>query len=160
MGTIEAENEALARELTAELNAGNLDALEEYLEDGYGEADPRPTVSEIRREEEARREAFPDYHEDITTLTTNGEDVVVIYNVSGTHEGAASPDGLYRNRSIVFTVPPTGNEVFFSLIRRFKNTDGQVTLYESMLTPLTLLRQLGLDWEQFTTDLPEYVSDA
>lgn len=153
------QNEELVRTLTEELNAGNFDIIEEYLVDGYGEDDDRPTASEIRRAEEARRVAFPDYHEEIQTVTTDGEDVVVLYDVTGTHEGAASPEDLYRYRSVVYTVPPTGNEVFFSLFRRFEITDGRITLWESMQTPLTMLAQLGLDWETFRTDLPEYVTE-
>ncbi len=159
MGTIDDDNRALVRELTAELNAGNFDAIEEYLEDGYGEGDDRPTASEIRRAEAARREAFPDYHEEIQSITTDGEDVVVLYDVTGTHEGSASPEDLYRYRSVVYTLPPTGNEVFFSLFRRFEITDGQITLWESMQTPLTLLSQLGMDWETMVTELPEYVAE-
>lgn len=88
-----------------------------------------------------------------------GEDVVVLYDVSGTHEGRASPEDLYRYRSVVYTVPPTGNEVFCSLFRRFEIEDGRITLWESMQTPLTMLAQLGLDWETFRADLPEYVTE-
>lgn len=159
MGTTEAANEQLVRELTQELNDGNLDAIEAALEAGYGEDDNRPTAQEIRRAEAARREAFPDYHEAIQTLATDGADVVVVYDVTGTHEGQASPEDLYRYRSVVYTMPPTGKEIVFALVRRFRIEDGRITLWESMQTPLTMLVELGLDWEAFRADLPEYIED-
>lgn len=154
MESIEEANADLVRELTDDLNAGDFDAIEASLESGYGEDDDRPTAGEIRRAEEARREAFPDYHEEIETLATDGVDVVVIYDVTGTHEGAASWDDLYRYRSVPSTVPPTGEEIRFPLIRRFRIEDGRITLWESMQTPLTMLVGLGMDWEAFTSELP------
>lgn len=157
MTTTEAENEALVRELTAELNAGNVDAMEEYLVDGYGEGEDKPTADELIRAEKARHEAFPDWHEEIMSITTDGEDVTVIYDVTGTHEGSASYEDTYRYRSIVYTMPPTDEEIVFALIRRFRIEDGQITLWESMQTPLTMLVKLGLDWETFTEELPDYI---
>lgn len=159
MSPTDEDHKSLVRELTEELNAGNFEVIEEYLVDGYGEGEDKPTAAEIRRAEAARREAFPDYHEEIQTITTDGEDVTVLYDVTGTHEGAAAPEDLFRYRSVVYTMPPTGNEVFFSVFRRFKITDGQITMWESMQTPLTMLAQLGLDWGQFQSDLPEYLPD-
>lgn len=157
MTTTEAENTELVRELTAELNAGNVEAMREYLVDGYGKDEDKPTASELIRAEKARHEAFPDWHEEIMSITTDGEEVTVIYDVTGTHEGSASIEDLYRYRSIVYTMPPTGEEIIFALIRRFRIEDGQITLWESMQTPLTMLVRLGLDWETFKQELPKYI---
>jgi len=157
MSTTEEENAALIRALTEELNAGNFDAIEDdYLVDGYGEGDGRPTAGELVGTERARREAFPDWHEEIRTLTTDGSEVVAIYDVTGTHEGSASQEDPYRYRSVVYTMPPTGEEIVFALIRRFEVEDG-ITWWESMQTPLTMLVELGLDWEAFESDLPAYL---
>lgn len=157
MTPTEADNEELVRELTAELNAGNVDAMEEYLVDGYGKGEDKPTASELIRAEKARHEAFPDWHEKIISITTAGEDVTVIYDVTGTHTGSAAYEDTYRYRSIVYTMPPTGEEIVFALIRRFTIEDGQITLWESMQTPLTMLVKLGLDWETFIEELPSYM---
>lgn len=91
------------------------------------------------------------------SITTDGEDVTVIYDVTATHSGSASYEDTFRYRSIVYTMAPTDEEIVFALIRRFKIEDGQITLWESMQTPLTMLVKLGLDWERFIDDLPNYL---
>lgn len=157
MTTTETRNAELVRDVTEELNAGNVDALTEYLVDGYGEGEDKPTADELIRAEKARHEAFPDWTEEIMSLTTDGKEVTAIYDVTATHEGSADYEDTYRYRSIVYTMPPTGEEMMFALIRRFEIEDGQITLWESMQTPLTMLVKLGLDWERFVEDLPEYL---
>lgn len=157
MTTSDREKKELVRELTAELNAGNVDAMEEYLVADYGEHDDKVPKDELIRAEKARHEAFPDWNEEIMSITTDGEDVTVIYDVTATHSGSASYEDTFRYRSIVYTMAPTDEEIVFALIRRFKIEDGQITLWESMQTPLTMLVKLGLDWERFIDDLPNYL---
>lgn len=143
----------LVRELTEALNAGEYDALEEFLADDYDELyDNDETVSELIEEERQRGEAFRDKHEELDAILTDTEwtDGVRLeawYDVTGIHAGE------------FISVPPTGNEVEFPLLRTLVIEDGSITRYRLVYT-LGFLLDLGLDWEAFTeeVDVQQYLT--
>lgn len=149
----EDEAKDLIRELTGELNAGNHDALGEFLADDYDELyDNDETVGELIGEERRRAEAFAGKHEELDVILTDteweeGEHLEAWYDVTGAHEGE------------FLDIPPTGTEVEFPLLRTFVIEDGCITRYRLVYT-LGFLLDLGLDWETLTAavDIREYLT--
>lgn len=148
------EAKDLIRAFTEELNAGNYDAIEEFFADDYNDQydNAEEPVSELIEEEQKRAEAFAEKHEDLDVILTDtewdeGARLDVWYDVTGVHEGE------------FISIPPTGNEVEFPLLRMFTIEDGQITRYRLGYT-LGFLLDLGLDWETLTeeVDIQQYLT--
>jgi steroid delta-isomerase-like uncharacterized protein len=138
MGT-EAENKALVRYYYEELEAGNLDVIEEVFSDDYttGSDVIRSGVEDVGREElklvlGEMLTAFPDTGIESQMLFADGDTVVSIQMWEGTHLGP------YRG------VPPSGNEISYEFWGRFVIEDDQIVRATVQGDNLGLFTQLGL----------------
>lgn len=146
MDATEAENTAIVRELIRELNDGHLDAISDYLVDDYGDGNDEPAPEEIIDRERSRREAFPEWEEQIMHLAGGDGTVLAQTDVNATHEGE------------LFSIPATGREAEFAVLRLFQFEDGEITAWRSTTSSeIDILRQLGLDWEALQADLSSYM---
>jgi steroid delta-isomerase-like uncharacterized protein len=138
MGT-EAENKALVRYYYEELEAGNLDVVDEVFSDDYTSESNviQSDIENVGREElkQVLREmvtAFPDTSIESQMLFAEGDTVISIQMWRGTHLGS------YRG------VPPSGNEISYELWGRFVIEDDEVVRASVQGDNLGLFTQLGL----------------
>jgi steroid delta-isomerase-like uncharacterized protein len=135
----EAENKALVRYYYEELEAGNLNVINEVFSDNYTtDSDVlRSDVEDIGRAElklvlEEMVTAFPDTGIESQMLFAEGDTVVSIQTWEGTHLGP------YRG------VPPSGNEISYELWGRFVIEDDEIVRATVLGDNLGLFTQLGL----------------
>lgn len=153
MPTSQEDGIALMEEFTEELNAGNVDSLDEFFADDYDEReDNKESVAELLAEERKRADAFSDKYEEINQLWTPVEDsdgttLEVWYDVTGVHTGE------------FIGIPPTQNEVEFLVARIVEIRNGKITSYTQGQT-LGFLLDLGLNWNALTdeVDLAQYLT--
>jgi steroid delta-isomerase-like uncharacterized protein len=134
-----AENKALVRYYYEELEAGNLDVIDEVFSDDYtSDSDViRSGIDDIGRAELklVLREmvtAFPDTGIESQELFAEGDTVISIQTWRGTHQGP------YRG------IPPSGNEISYELWGRFVIEDDKIVRASVQGDNLGLFTQLGL----------------
>lgn len=138
MGT-EAENKELVRYYFEELEAGNLEVIDEVFSDNYtSDSDVIASgIENVGREElrQILREmvtAFPDTGVESQQLFAEGDTVIAIQRWHGTHQGP------YRG------VSPSGNEISYELWGRFVIEDGEIIRASVQGDNLGLFQQMGL----------------
>lgn len=118
------ENETLIRRLVDDvINADRMDLVEELF--------APPLVEPVRQAFASFRAAFPDWHEEIIDLVSEGDQVAVRFRCSGTLRGAfmgIAPNG--RRQDV--------DEVYFMRVH-----DRHVVEYWGLEDNLARLRQLG-----------------
>lgn len=134
-----AENKELVRYYYEELEAGNLDVVDEVFSDDYtSESDViRSGIDDIGREQlklvlDEMLTGFPDTEIESQMLFAEGDTVISIQTWAGTHLGS------YRG------VPPSGNDVSYELWGRFVIEDDEIVRASVQGDNLGLFTQLGL----------------
>jgi predicted ester cyclase len=110
-------------------NGGNLDAKERYL---AGEEFIAGVVELVTK----WRTAFSDFHEDVEDVYADGDQVIVVSELSGTHDGVL--------QSTLGPIEPTGRTVRWSRIavRRLDGERFVAGFY--VANEIGLLKQLGV----------------
>ncbi|MGA9399404.1 ester cyclase [Haladaptatus sp.] len=113
-------NTEIVREFVEQaFNNGNLEVADEYLAEDFVRHDP--DMGEVRGREkykefiEMNRTAFPDYHETIENIITQGDTVMYRWTLRGTQEGE------------FMGVAPTGNEIEVTGMIDMRLEDGRIT---------------------------------
>jgi predicted ester cyclase len=120
--------ELVRRYIDAVFNDGNLDAMAEYL---AGEE----FMGGVRGLVVGWRTAFPDFHEEIKAAYQDGDRVIAVSELSGTHTGVLE--------STIGPIQPTGRSVRWSRIavRRLAGDRFADGFFEE--DEIGLLKQLG-----------------
>jgi steroid delta-isomerase-like uncharacterized protein len=136
MTGVEAENRRIARRFYEEFWCrGNADAADVLVaEDLAHEQLPedwpsgRAGFKELVR---TWRSAFPDMHEEVLLMITQGDWVVSRFRLSGTHEGD------------FYGIAPTGRQIQIEGVDFLRIEDGQIAEWLYSEDALGLFRQLG-----------------
>lgn len=130
-------------------NTGNVSNVYEFISPLYfdHESQVDPVRGELRGPEEFietiknLRTALPDLHHEEETLISQGNIVVSIINVTGTHTGN------------FFILPSTGKKISYEAVHIYQiGEDGKITEHKAIRDDLTFLAQLG----SIEASLPEY----
>jgi steroid delta-isomerase-like uncharacterized protein len=130
------ENKALILRFYREIDAGNIDAMDEIVAENYINHDPPfPGLASGR---EGLRQAFkmfwdatPGRHE-IEDQIAEGDKVVTILRGVGKHEGELAG------------IPPSGNDLDVKAVAVHRIEDGRIAEHWSAVDSATLLSQLGV----------------
>ena len=129
---------ALVRRLHKIWNTGAVDAVADvYAQDFVGHFPPSSHLPERRGIDGARegisriRAAFPDWHEAVEDMVTEGNKVVTRYTSTGTHRGE------FRG------LAPTGRRITVPEISIYRVAKGKVVEQWCLIDDLGRLQQLG-----------------
>lgn len=117
---------------------GNLDAIEEYVAEGYVEhnlSGHNPDIEGIEAHRENVRQfitAFPDLELEFERVVADGNKTAQLFTCRGTHEGD------------LMDVPPTGKSVEFPAVGITVWEDGKMVEDWSQVDMLTMMEQLGI----------------
>jgi steroid delta-isomerase-like uncharacterized protein len=133
----EESNKALVRRFYEEIDAGNLDAMDELVAEDYLNHSPFPFPTPPGREglKQAFRilwEATPGTHE-IEDQLADGDKVVTRLTAHGRHDG-----------DLPGPIPATGNELHMSAVAIHRIADGKIAEHWSGKDELGLMIQLGV----------------
>lgn len=136
MGT--EENKALVRRFYSEIDAGNIDAMDELVAESYVDHDPPPFPG-LPSGREGLKQAFgifwkatPGRHE-IEDQLAEGDKVVTRLTAYGRHEG-----------ELPGPMPPTGVEMRQTAVAIHRIANGQLAEHWSDRDDLSLMQQLGV----------------
>ena len=138
------ENKALVRRFYAEIDAGNLAALDELVLENYANHAPTGFPGLAAGREGLKqafvifRDATPGYHE-IQDMIAEGDLVVTRMTARGKHVGD------------VFGIKATGNDLEMKAIAIHRVRDGRIVEHWSCKDELGFLRQLGVVPRQHPT---------
>ncbi|MBV9279943.1 MAG: ester cyclase [Chloroflexi bacterium] len=131
------ENKALIRRLFEEVfNQGRDDVVDEIIAPNYvarfpGRPDPLRGPDGVKQNQRVFRTAFPDIHETVEEMITQGDRLAVRWTGSGTQHGP------------LMGIPPTGKQVTVTGISIFRIADGKVVEGWISMDLLAVLQQLG-----------------
>jgi len=134
------ENKAIIRRLIEAFNVHNVALLDEFIATDF--VDERNTPYETRGLDSFRKfeamfiKAFPDYHDTIEDIISEGDKVWVHLKVTGTHTGEWNFFGI--------TLAPTGKKITYTGVSMWRIADGKVIERKSVRDMLDFLRQLGV----------------
>lgn len=133
-----AENKALVRRFYAEMDAGNIDAMDELVAENYEDHNPPPFPG-LPTGREGLKQAFaifwkatPGRHE-IEDQVAEGDRVVTRLTAHGRHEG-----------ELPGPMPATGAEMRQSAVAIHRIANGQIAEHWSVRDDLALMQQLGV----------------
>ena len=130
-----------ARQVIEAFNTGNISNVSEFISPLYfnHESQIDPVRGELRGPEEFidtiknLRTAFPDLNHEEQTIISQGNIVVSIINVTGTHTGK------------FFILPPTGKKISYEAVHIYQiGEDGKIVEHKAIRDDLTFLAQLGV----------------
>jgi predicted ester cyclase len=131
------ENAALVRRFYAEIDAGNIDAMDELVAEDY--IDHNPPFPGLSAGREGLKEAFviflkatPGRHE-IDDQVAQGDKVVTRLTALGRHEG-----------DLPGPLPATGAELRETAVAIHRIEDGRIAEHWSNRDDLALMQQLGV----------------
>lgn len=84
---------------------------------------------------------FPDWNFEPSEVLADGEDIVILLTMSGTHLGTSDVPVL---GGALVGVPPTGKSVRVEHMHRYRVRDGLVVDHRAVRDDLGLMQQLGL----------------
>ena len=84
---------------------------------------------------------FPDWHMELLEILGDGDDVVAVTTMTGTHLGSSSVPVL---GGALVDVAPTGKKVSVPHIHRYRLRDGLVQDHHAVRDDLGMMQQLGL----------------
>ena len=128
-------NKALARRYVELWNTGNLALADEvlaldFVDHTHPELASGPEA--VKQEVAAFRLAFPDAHETVEQMISEGDTVAFRFVVRGTHQGTFG------------RFPPTGKEVVLTGMDFMRIADGKLVELWSSQDTLSWAQQLGL----------------
>jgi steroid delta-isomerase-like uncharacterized protein len=135
--SVEGDNKALVRRFYREIDAGNIDAMDDLVAENYLNHDPPPFPG-LGPGREGLKQAFrmfwdgtPGTHT-IEDQIAEGDKVVTRLRAQGRHEGELAG------------IPPTGNEMDVSAVAVHRIADGRLAEHWSSTDSAALMAQLGL----------------
>jgi len=137
----EKRNEEIIRRNLDNLNRGDLKAfLQDFAEDvkNFNVAMGREG---IRRGVEDIVTTFPDWRMEIVEMVAQGDSVVTLLKVSGTHRGVGK---LPMNGGMLVGVEPTQKHFEVQHIHWYKIRDGKIVEHTATRNDIGMMRQLGL----------------
>ena len=118
------------------VNSGNLQALDDLVDQNSVDHDPAPNQGPGPQGYQAffgeLRTAFPDLHIEVAHLTADGDDVAFAYTLTGTHGGS------------LMGHPPTGKTVTVRGMQISTFRNGKLVERWGSTDQLGMLTQLGL----------------
>jgi predicted ester cyclase len=140
MGATQEKNKALILEMYEEVwNKGNYDFIETAVSPDFLDHPPRRffTVPDRGRESlfeaaTAFRGGFPDFHDTMIQIVAEGDRVVYLGRITGTHKGK------------FFQFEPSGNKVEVLGINDFRLEGGKVVERWGIFDVLGMMRQMGI----------------
>ncbi len=129
------KNKAIVRRWYEEMwNKGNLELIDELIASDVTGHSPIQNVDGVeasKRYVTMSRAAFPDLHFTIEEMIAEGDKVVAVRTLAGTHRGE------------YLGVAPTGNHVNITGINVFHIADGRIAETSTFVDTLDLMEQLG-----------------
>lgn len=137
----EENNIKMAREVIEAFNTGEVGNVSEFISPEYfnHESQVDPIRAQLRGAEEFidtvknLRTAFPNLRHQEQAIIAQGDIVVSIINVTGTHNGN------------FFILPPTGKDISYEAVHIYRiGGDGKIVEHRAIRDDLTFLAQLGV----------------
>ncbi len=131
----ETENAALARAAFDALNRRDLDFVSQLWTEATVERFPDRTchgADEIRAYFEDVFTALPDWHMDVVAMAAQGDDVLVHWHLTATHEGP------------LLGIAPTGKQIAIDGMDHFVFRDGKVASNFVIADQMQYARQIGM----------------
>jgi steroid delta-isomerase-like uncharacterized protein len=131
------ENKALIRRLYQEIDAGNIDAMDDLVAEDYINHDPPPFPGLASGREGLKQvfkmfwDATPGRHE-IEDQIAEGDKVVTLLRGIGKHEGELAG------------IPPSGNDLDVKAVAIHRIAAGKIVEHWSAVDSAALLNQLGV----------------
>ncbi len=140
MATEQEKNKALVLQMYEEVwNKGNLDFINFAVSPEFVDHPPKRFFEVPRRGRESLYEAavafrggFPDFHDEMIQIVAEGDKVMYLGRITGTHTGN------------FFQFTPTGNKVSVLGINDFRLKDGKVVERWGIFDVLGMMRQMGI----------------
>jgi nogalonic acid methyl ester cyclase/aklanonic acid methyl ester cyclase len=135
----EGDNIKAVRQVIEAFNTGDVSNVSQFISPQYfnHESQVDPVRGKLRGPEEFidtvnnLRTAFPNLHHKEQTVITQGDMVVSIINVTGTHKGN------------FFILPPTGKDISYEAVHIYRiGEDGKIVEHKAIRDDLTFLAQL------------------
>jgi nogalonic acid methyl ester cyclase / aklanonic acid methyl ester cyclase len=146
----EENSTTVARQVINAFNTGDVSNVSDFISEQYfnRESQVDPVRGQLRGPTEFidtvenLRTAFPDLRHNEEAIIVQGDEVVSVINVTGTHTGN------------FFILPPTGNEISYEAVHLYKvGEDGKIIEHKAIRDDLTFLAQLGV----IKPSSPEYL---
>ena len=137
-------NENVVRRFFEAVNSGDVRAVAALWADNaqnYGQSVPGNAQTFFQNGMEDIRRTFPDWHMEIVDLVAEGESVVGLCRVSGTHRGVGR---LPLNGGLLVGVEPTGKRFEVAHIHWFKVRGGKIIDHYVARDDVGMYKQLGL----------------
>jgi steroid delta-isomerase-like uncharacterized protein len=140
-GITEEDGIKAARQVIKAFNTGNVSNVSSFISDQYfnHESQIDPVRGQLRGPTEFidtvenNRIAFPDLRHNEEAIIAQGDMVVSVLNVTGTHTGN------------FFILPPTGNNISYDAVHIYRvGEDGKIVEHKAIRDDLTFLAQLGV----------------
>jgi predicted ester cyclase len=136
-----AEHLAFVERMIAAQNGGDPTAWAAlYAEDVSNHGRPAGRAG-IQRIFEALYTIFPDWHMDLREVLSDGDEVVAVMTMTGTHLGKSDVPVLGGG---LVGVEPTGAKVTVGHMHRYRLRDGLVQDHVALRDDLGMMQQLGL----------------
>ncbi len=140
MGATQEKNKAIILEMYEEVwNKGNYDFIETAVSPDFVDHPPRRFFTVPDRGTESLYEAvtafrsgFPDFHDQMIQIVAEGDRVVYLGRITGTHTGK------------FFQFEPSGNKVDLLGINDFRMEGGKVVERWGIFDILGMMRQMGI----------------
>ena len=137
------ENINLVRRVFEAFNTGDTSKVREFISDDYINRESQRAKdsyrSKLKRPEEFidtiknLRSAFPDLHYEEHDIISQGNKVVFVGNVTGTHKGN------------FFFIPPTENKISYDAVHIHTiGKDGKIVEHKAIRDDLKFMMQLGV----------------
>lgn len=131
------ENKALVTRFFEAINAGNIDALDEFVAEDFVEHEEIPGLPSRGRDAAKDafalfKSAFPNLQMTAEEMLADGDKVVVRGTMSGTHQGE------------FMGIPPTNNSFKIQFIDIIEIREGMATAHWGVTDQAGLMQQLGL----------------
>lgn len=131
------ENIKLVRRAIEAFNTGDTSRVHEFIGDDYIDRDSY--MSKLKGSEgfvdiiKNLRSAFPDLHYKEHEIISQGNKVIFVGNVTGTHKGN------------LFFIPPTGNKISYDAVHIHTiGDDGRIIEHKAVRDDLKFMMQLGV----------------
>jgi predicted ester cyclase len=128
-------NKAIVRRLYAEIDHGNLDAVDEVWAPHHVFHMPGSAPIDAAGHKDLLRmyqAAFGDWRQEITDMVAEADRVVTIFTFLGSHIGE------------LMGIPPTGKRVEVAAVTIDRFTDGQIVEEWTLFDGLSMMRQLDI----------------
>jgi predicted ester cyclase len=138
------ESKTVVQQFFAAINRGDAKAagaLFEAAATNYAAPLPRDARVFFQTGVEDILRTFPDWHMEVVDLTAEGNDIVALSRVTGTHRGVGH---LPLNGGLLVDVPPTGRNIDIAHIHWFQVRDGKIVDHSVARDDVGMYRQLGI----------------